>query len=229
MANGTFTIIKKSSPEKGSFSAYHVRPVKSIANGGIVILQEIFGLNAYIREVCDSFADDGFEVIAPALFDRAEKNIELGYDSEGVARGLALKETVDAYSESDILACATHLSDKLKIAVVGYCWGGSLAWRVACRYDRFDAAICYYGGQLPSLVKERPTCSVLTHFGRKDASIPMDGVEKFIAARTEVESHIYDADHGFSCHHRRQYDKPSAILARSRSNDFLEQHLASLP
>ena len=229
MANGTFTTIKKSSPEKGSFSAYHVRPVESIAKGGIVILQEIFGLNAYIREVCDSFADDGFEVIAPALFDRAEKNIELGYDREGVARGLALKETVDAYSESDIFACVTHLSDKLKIAVVGYCWGGSLAWRVACRYDRFDAAICYYGGQLPSLVKERPTCSVLAHFGRKDASIPMDGVEKFIAARTEVESHIYDADHGFSCHHRSQYDEPSAILARKRSNDFLEQHLASLP
>jgi len=228
MASGTMITIKNSLSDKDSFSAYHVRPAKSMARGGIVILQEIFGLNGYIREVCDSFADDGFEVIAPALFDRAEKNIELGYDSDAVARGLVLKEAVDAYAESDILACAAHLSDQLKIAVIGYCWGGSLAWRMACRHSRFDAAICYYGGQLPGLAQEVPTCPVLAHFGRKDASIPMEGVEKFIAARTEVESHIYEADHGFSCHHRKQYDAASATLARSRSTAFLDRHLAGL-
>ena len=130
MASGNLITIKNSLSDKGSFSAYHVRSAKSMVKGGIVILQEIFGLNGYIREVCDSFADDGFEVIAPALFDRAEKNIELGYDSDAVAKGLALKEAVDTYSEIDILTCAAHLSEQLKIAVIGYCWGGSLAWRM---------------------------------------------------------------------------------------------------
>ena len=113
----------------------------------------------------------------------------------------------------------------LKLAVVGYCWGGSLAWRVACRSSRFDAAVCYYGGEIPSLSSEKPHCPVQAHFGRQDSTIPISDVENFISLRPEVETYIYDADHGFSCHHRKQYHQSSANLAQERVDEFLSRHI----
>lgn len=223
------SITVKNQTAGNHFSAYHVLPAQSRPKGGIVLLQEIFGLNEYIREVCEDFAKDGWEVIAPALFDREAKNIELGYDKEGIAQGRALKEAVDPFSESDILACCGQFNSGLKLAVIGYCWGGSLAWRMACRHKGFDAAIAYYGGEVPVLSDEKPLCPVQAHFGRQDASIPMSGVEGFLKSRPEVETYLYEADHGFSCHHRKQYDAPSAQLARERVNHFLDQHIAVQP
>jgi len=206
-------------------SAYHAAPKKSQLKGGIVLLQEIFGVNKYIREVCANYAEKGWEVIAPSLFDREGEKIELNYDAEGVKRGRALKEAVESFSEGDIAACCELFQPNLKLAVVGYCWGGSLAWRMACRHSFFDAAVCYYGGEIPSLSSESPRCAVQAHFGRNDKTIPMPDVEKFMSLRAEVETHVYDSGHGFSCHHRSQYHQSSAELASKRVDHFLNQHI----
>ena len=139
--------------------------------------------------------------------------------------GSFLKDSLDSFSEKDIAACCNHFMNGLKLAVVGYCWGGSLAWRVACRSSRFDAAICYYGGEIPSLSSEKPHCPVQAHFGRQDSTIPISDVENFISLRPEVETYIYDADHGFSCHHRKQYHQSSANLAQERVDEFLSRHI----
>ena len=203
-----------------SFSAFEAKP-QNTPKGGIVILQEIFGVNAHIQDICNRYAAKGYHTIAPALFDRSEKDIALAYDQDGIAQGRAHKEKVDAFAEADILACLNALSDDQPKAVIGYCWGGSLAWRMACRHDGIDVAIAYYGGELPSLKDETPRCRVQTHFGEKDPTIPMEGVHAFIAAQPDAEHHLYDAGHGFNCDRRSQYDDAAAALAQSRVDAFL--------
>ena len=225
MGKGIYITVVEGKGDNDEVSAYHVAPKQSKPKGGIVLLQEIFGVNEYIREVCEDYAEKGWEVIAPSLFDREVKKIELNYDSQGVERGRTLKEAVDSFSENDIAACCDYFQPGLKLAVVGYCWGGSLAWRMACRHSKFEAAICYYGGEIPSLSSENPRCPVQAHFGLKDKTIPMLDVEKFMGLRAEVEAFIYDADHGFSCHHRGQHHKVSAELASKRVDEFLLQHI----
>lgn len=216
--------IKITSQDGHVFSAYQSLP-QGQAKGGIIILQEIFGVNRHIREVCDDYAAAGWSVLAPALFDRAEADVQLDYDSDEIARGLSLKEKVDALAETDIVACLAKFPADLKTAVIGYCWGGSLAWRMACRHDGLDAAVSYYGGEVPKLKKEQPRCVVQAHFGRQDASIPMEGVDAFMAARPDVGVFIYDADHGFNCTHREQYNADAAAEARKRVDEFLARNL----
>ena len=225
MGQGIYITVVDSKGDHNEISAYHVAPMRAKPKGGIVVLQEIFGVNEYIREVCEDYAEKGWEVIAPSLFDRESQKKELNYDADGLAQGRALRDSVDSFSENDIAACCGHFLNGLKLAVVGYCWGGSLAWRVACRNPRFDAAVCYYGGEIPSLSSEKPHCPVQAHFGRQDSSIPISDVENFIRLRPEVETYIYDADHGFSCHHRKQYHQLSANLAQERVDNFLSRYM----
>ena len=210
-------------------AVYQSKPDTAV-RGGLVILQEIFGLNSHIRSVCDSFAEQGWHVVSPALFDPAEPDIELEYTSQGIARGRALKDQVDGRAESDIADMLNLIDHELRCAVIGYCWGGSLAWRMACRTvhaseRRIDGAVCYYGGELPALSSLTPTCPVMAHFGKKDASIPLDGVEKFISAQPEVISHLYDADHGFNCDQRGQFSAEHAAVARQRTDSFLDKFI----
>ena len=207
------------------FSAYEAKPpIHTLATpkGRIIILQEIFGINTHIIEVCDDYAAQGWHVLAPALFDRSSPDIFLNYDGDGIAEGRNHKTAIDPFAEGDILATINHSSMDGPVIIIGYCWGGSLAWRMACRYDGIDIAISYYGGELPSLIDERPRCRVQAHFGEKDGSIPMDGVHKFMAAHPDVESYVYDADHGFNCDHRPQYDEAAAMLARHRVNNLID-------
>ena len=225
MRQGSYITVVDSKGDHNEISAYHVAPMRAKPKGGIVVLQEIFGVNEYIREVCEGYAEKGWEVIAPSLFDRESQKIELNYDADGVARGHALKNSVDSFSEIDIAACCNHFLNGLKLAVVGYCWGGSLAWRVACCNPRFDAAVCYYGGEIPSLSSRKPYCPVQAHFGKQDSTIPVSDVKNFIRLRPEVETYIYDAEHGFSCHHRKQYHQLSANLAQGRVDDFLSRYM----
>ncbi len=228
MGQGTYIKVVDEDGNSNEVSAYHVAPEQSQPKGGIVLLQEIFGVNEYIREVCEGYAEKGWEVIAPSLFDREIKKIELNYDPQGVERGRGLKEAVDSFSESDIAACCNYFQPGLRLAVIGYCWGGSLAWRMACRHSKFEVAVCYYGGEIPSLSSEKPRCPVQVHFGAQDKTIPMPNVENFMTLRPEVETYIYDADHGFSCHHRSQHHKLSAELAYKRVDEFLSQHLKNI-
>ena len=202
-------------------AAYVAEP-NGAPRGGIVVVQEIFGVNSHIRAVADGFAADGYRAIAPALFDRVERGVELAYDAENVARGREMKGRMDWDGPlRDIKSAIDALSD-LKTGVVGYCWGGSLAWLAATRLDRLTAAVCYYGGQINDFRNESAKCPVLMHFGSEDASIPMEAVEAIRAAQPDIPIHVYEgAGHGFNCDQRGSYDADASATARRRTMDFL--------
>ena len=196
------------------------------AIGALVVIQEIFGVNAHIREVCDGFAKDGYIVLAPAMFNRVGPDIELGYTPEDVEKGREIRARIDHEDAVRDMAAAVNALKGQPIGVVGYCWGGSLAWNAATRLDDVSAAVGYYGGMIPDMVDELPRHPVMLHFGESDQSIPIEGVEKVIAAHPDVPIHIYPAGHGFSCDHRGSYHAESARLARERTLAFFAKHLA---
>ena len=201
------------------------------ATGGVVILPEIFGLNAHIRDLPRRYEAAGYYAMAPALFDRAERGVSLDYNAEGKARGMALKKAVDGNSMRDVAAAIAAASAAGPVAVVGFCWGGSLAWRAAVEIPGLAAAVSYYGGELPARSADTAHCPVLAHFGGRDAGIPMAGVQDFMAAQADatpaVTTHIYDADHGFNCDARAQFDAAAAALAHERTVAFLATQLGS--
>jgi len=194
--------------------------------GGLVVVQEIFGVNGHIRSVCDGYAADGYRAIAPALFDRYQRGVDIGYTPEEIARGRELKAlaTADA-ALRDVAAARDALAGTGRIGVVGYCWGGYIAWLAAARLTGFAGAVPYYGGGMLDAVGERPRCPVLAHFGERDTMIPVAGVRKFAAAHPEAQVFVYPADHGFNCDQRGSYDAAAARLARERSLAFLREHV----
>lgn len=206
-------------------SAYRAEPAGA-ARGGVVVTQEIFGVNGHIESVCDGFAKDGYLAIAPALFDRYARGFAIGYTSEEIARGRALKAraTTDAALQ-DVAAARDALGGSGKTGIVGYCWGGFLTWMSACRLDGFACAVAYYGGGMLEAIAEQPKCPVMAHFGERDSMIPVDGVRKFATAHPDVEVFIYAADHGFNCDQRGSYDATAAPLARERTLEHFRRHL----
>jgi carboxymethylenebutenolidase len=206
-------------------SAYRADPVER-PRGGIVVAQEIFGVNSHIKSVCDGWAKDGYAVIAPALFDRYERDVDIGYTADDIARGRALKAKASTDPAlQDIAAARDALSGAGKIGVVGYCWGGFIAWMSACRLGGFACGVAYYGGGMLEAIAERPKCPVMAHFGERDAVIPVDGVKRFGAAHPDVEVFIYAADHGFNCDQRGSYDAAAAALARERTLRHFRRYL----
>lgn len=198
---------------------YHVQPAGT-RRGGLVVVQEIFGVNAHIRSVADGYAAEGYEVLAPALFDREHPGFEVGYDADGVAQGIALSREQHPIelSIADAKTCVDALRDKGPVFLTGYCYGGSIAWLAAARVEGLAAVSAYYGRLIPDHAEEAPRCPTIAHFGRRDAGIPLDGVEKLIAARhPNVEVFLYDAGHGFNCDQRGDFDASSAALARERT------------
>ena len=197
---------------------------------GLVVVQEIFGVNAHMRRVCDALAGEtGYSVIAPALFDRVERGVELGYGAEDVARGRALRAGL---TDTDILrdikaAAAAH--GKRRVGIVGYCFGGTVAWYSATRLQRFSAASCWYGGGIPASRGETPRCPVQMHFGEADASIPMNEVARIREAQPGVEIFTYpNAQHGFGCDDRASYSDADAKLAKDRTVAFFARHLGTV-
>ncbi|WP_428375808.1 dienelactone hydrolase family protein [Lichenicoccus sp.] len=192
----------------------------------LVVLQEIFGVNHHIRAVCDGFADAGYHVVAPALFDRAERGVELGYAPQDGQRGMQLRSAIapDA-TLADILAAAGYLGRE-SVGVIGYCWGGALAWAAATQSTRFKAAIGWYGGGIAATRTAHPNCPVQLHFGALDDHIPLSDVEAIRAAQPGIELFIYDdAGHGFGCSERPSYEARATALAQERSLAFLQHHL----
>lgn len=194
---------------------------------GLVIIQEIFGVNDHIRRVTDGWARDGYLAIAPALFDRIEPNVELGYEGADMQRARSFiprldveKSALDVRAAVDYAAKATGK----KVGAVGYCYGGTLAWLAAARMP-VAAAVGYYGGRIAQYAGERPRCPVMLHFGRQDQHIPPEEVDKVHRAHPEVEIHWYDADHGFNCDARASYSAEAAATARERTTRFFKQHL----
>jgi carboxymethylenebutenolidase len=208
-----------------TFDLYRADP-EGAALGALVVAQEIFGVNSHIRAVCDGFAEDGYLSVAPALFDRVERGIELGYGGDNVARGRELRAPIALENAlADIEAAAQEIAPAGRIGIVGYCWGGTLAWAAATRSRTFAAAVGYYGGGVPDTADEWPNCPVMLHFGEHDQSIPLDGVAKVRAAHPELPIHIYPAGHGFNCDQRAAHHPESARLARWRTLAFLREHV----
>lgn len=208
-------------------SAYVARP-KGDPIAGLVVVQEIFGVNAHIRSVTDGYAKDGFLAVAPALFDRIERGVELGYEGADMQTARSLMPKLDAEKAlADIAASLEFAANatRKKVGVVGYCFGGSMAWLAAARLHT-DVAVGYYGGNIVKYAGEKLSAPVMLHFGKQDAHIPAEDVEKVHTAHPEVDIYWYDAGHGFNCDARGSYDKASAKLARERSLSFLKKHLA---
>lgn len=208
------------------FSAYRAEPAGT-PRGGLVVIQEIFGVNQHIRKVTDSFAAEGYLCLAPAIFDRVDRNFEIGYTPADVEHGRATRAKIQLDDMvADIRAAVKALqAEKLKVGVVGYCLGGTLAWLSATRIDGVGAAVGYYGGGVAASAAETPRSPVLLHWGETDASIPPDHWETVKKAHPTVPAHVYPAGHGFNCDERGSWHAESAALAKKRTLDFFREHL----
>lgn len=218
--------VKLQASDNHEFDAYVARPTGT-PGAGLVVVQEAFGVNGHIRSVTDSYAEDGFLSIAPAMFDRIQGGVELRYEGEDRQKGIALARQVNLDAAvKDVAAALQYLRDQgmRKTAVIGYCFGGTMAWLVATRLGP-DAAVGYYGGNITNFAQENPRCPVMLHFGALDKHIPKDGIDKVQAAHPDVQVFWYeDADHGFNCNDRSAYNPDAAKLARQRSLAFLKEH-----
>jgi carboxymethylenebutenolidase len=190
--------------------------------GGLVLIQEIFGVTDHIRDVSDSYAAEGYEVLAPALFDREAPGLEAPYSPEGVQQGvkIAREEHPFDLSVADTQTCIDALRPLGPVFITGYCYGGSVAWAAACRCEGLAAASGYYGSLIPRLAGETPKCPVILHFGKLDQGIPLDGIEQVKARHPQVGVHLYEAGHGFNSDRRKDYHPESARLARQRTLDL---------
>lgn len=209
-----------------SLDAYVAGDPKSTR--GLVIVQEVFGVNNHIRNVCERYAREGFFTIAPALFDRVEKNVELKYDEAGVAKGV---ETVGKVSTEDALedvkAALAFLGDRKK-AVIGFCWGGTIAWLAASQFDGLDAAVGFYGGGIAGSKDAELKHPIQLHFGADDPHITQSDVAAISAAHPEIEVFSYEgAGHGFCCDERGSHHEASAKRAKERALSFLSANLGS--
>ena len=208
-------------------SAYVARP-EGEAIAGLAVVQEIFGVNAHIRSVADGYAKDGFLAVAPALFDRIERGVELGYEGAEMKRAMDLMPKLDPAKVVEDIAAAMGFAGRTtgkKTGVIGYCLGGTMAWVAAARLHP-TAAVGYYAGRIGQYVGETPTAPVMLHFGKQDAHIPAEEVEKIHAAHPEVEIYWYDAGHGFNCDMRGSYDETASKEAMTRTLEFFRKHLS---
>jgi carboxymethylenebutenolidase len=194
--------------------------------GGLVIIQEIFGVNHHMRNVCDRFAALGYTSLAPAIFDRAKRDVDLGYDKPGMDEGVNLRAAIKLEDTlKDVQAATDALQSVGKVGIIGYCWGGSLAFIGAARLSGLACAVGYYGGMIAAHANEKPKVPTILIFGEQDHGIPMTDIEKIKVARPEVKVYVYPAGHGFACDERGSYDKAATDKALEVSLAFLKQHL----
>jgi carboxymethylenebutenolidase len=194
---------------------------------GIVVIQEIFGVNHHIRAVCDRFANAGYAAIAPSIFDRIEPNFQSGYSPAEIEVARKFVANPDfAAMLRDTQAAIDALKSAGPVGIVGFCLGGSVAYAAATKLSGLSAAVGYYGGQIVRFADDKPKVPTLLHFGEKDTGIPLSDVDTIRSKRPDVEIYVYPgAQHGFSCDERASYDKASADIAWTRSLDFFGKHL----
>ena len=218
--------VKLQAPDGHEFDAYVARPAGAPI-AALIVLQEAFGVNRHIRSVTDEYANDEFLAVAPALYDRLECGVELAYEGEDKERGLTLARQSNHDDVTKDIAAAIDYARRQsgkKVGVIGYCFGGTMAWLSATRLHP-DAAVGYYGGQIPRYAAEAKHCPVMLHFGKLDQHIPRAEVGKVQAAHPDVVVYWYDAGHGFNTSDRTSYNPDAAKLARQRSLDFLKKNL----
>jgi carboxymethylenebutenolidase len=198
-----------------SFQAYHARP-SDARRGGLLLIQEIFGVTDHIRELCDGFAEDGYEVIAPAFYDRLEAGFAADYSQAAIQKGVRYsQETPWDQVAADAQAAIDQLDPP--VFVTGYCWGGAATWLAACRCTGVAAASSFYGRRISELKDETPKAPTILHFGKADASIPPERIEEIRERHPDLPIYLYDAGHGFVSDRRADYDADSARLARLRT------------
>ena len=199
----------------GSIGAWRADP-EAAPLGALVVVQEIFGVNAHIRSVCTTFAEHGYVAMAPAFFDHFEHDVQLRYDPEGVARGRELVEKLGfERALEDVKAAAAQLQEYGKVGVVGYCWGGTVAYLANTRLSM--PAVSYYGARTVPFLDEQLDAPMMFHFGEHDPGIPQADVELHRQRHPEAEVHVYPAGHGFNCDQRDDFHRASAELALERT------------
>src|SRR5262245_12035926 len=211
--------------DKHQFDAYLAMPGGK-PRGGVVVIQEIFGVNHHMRAVTERCVAAGYAALAPALFDRVERKVDVGYDEAGITKGRAVRQGV-VYDQAmrDTAAAVTHLQPFGKVGIVGYCWGGNIVWLATCRLP-VAAGVCYYGGDIANLLNETPKVPLMLHFGERDQHIPAATIARIREAAPKVPVYTYPAGHGFNCDERKDYDAASADRARERTLAFFAEHVA---
>ena len=226
-------MIELTASDGHKLAAYRVDPVGANADkprGAIVVIQEIFGVNSHIKQVVEGYAADGYVTIAPAMFDRVQKNFDVGYLPEDIARGREVRSKITndmAMLDADAAIKAAHLTlgGTGKVGMVGYCWGGLITWFAAAKLPGLAAAAPYYGGGILDNADLEPKVPLMAHFGERDEHIPVEGVKKLAEKHSKHQILIYAADHGFNCDHRGTYDAPTAKQARERTLELFRKHV----
>jgi carboxymethylenebutenolidase len=210
--------IKMKMSDGAEIGVYHVEPVGK-RRGGLVLIQEIFGLTEHIKECCDRFAAEGYEVLGPAVYDREAPGFEASYSPEDIQKAIKIARGEHPFDLSikDSQTCIDALKTKGKVFITGYCYGGSVTWAAACKCDGLAAASGYYGGNIANMVDWQPKCPTILHFGEHDHGIPMEAVNKIKAAHPKVKVYVYNAGHGFNSDRRTDYNAEAAKLARERT------------
>lgn len=204
------------------YGAYIAEP-SGRARGGIVVIQEIFGVNGHIRAVCDGFAADGYYCVAPALFDRVKRDVDLGYGPDDIAAGRDLRGKMNWDDcQKDVTTAVAAASSAGRVGTVGYCYGGGVTWLMAAAVPGLAASVGYYGGPWAELAARAPRCPAMLHFGALDKMIPVSLAEQLKGQHPFITTHVYDADHGFNCDQRATYDATAATIARRRTLAFFD-------
>jgi len=219
------TTIKLAAKDGHNFDAYRADHEGS-RKGGLILIQEIFGVTPHIRSLCDSYAADGYDVIAPAIFDRIEPKANFGYSEEEIEKSVNLAgESGVKMPMLDIQACVNALSGDGPVAITGFCYGGSLTWMAAAHVEGLACAVGYYGRLIPDHLEITLKCPTMLHFGARDSSIPLNRVRETSEAYGDVKVHIYRAKHGFCSDREANYDETACALARKRTLAFFADHM----
>ncbi len=221
---GKFIELKAADGHK--LAAYVATPAGK-PRGGVIVIPEIFGVNSHIQQTTDSFAADGYLAVAPAMFDRAQRNYDTGYSQPEIQAGVAIMQKLDwGKSMLDVQAAIAEAAKGGKVGIVGYCYGGTVSWMAAARVSGLACAVPYYGGGMHGLIGERPKIPVMCNFGEADQSPTLAQAKEIAAAHPEITAHFYPgAGHGFNCDQRGSWNAEAAKLARSRTIEFFRKHL----
>lgn len=211
------------------FSAYRADP-RETPKGAVVIVQDLFGVNPYIRKTADRFAENGYVAIAPSLFDRAKTAVTLGYDEAALAEGTSLAEQVSKGDAiSDIQAAVDAVKDAGKVAIVGFGWGGYLAYVSGNQVNGLACSIGYYSDGVAKELGGKRKIPTLLHFGETDSRILPDDITLFRASRPDVSAFTYPAGYGFDCEEQTAYNKDAAETAQERTSFWVSQYVEGQP
>jgi carboxymethylenebutenolidase len=220
------SMIELKAADAHKLAAYRAEPAGK-PRGGVVVIQEIFGVNSHVKSVADGYANDGYLAIAPAMFDRLQRGYDTGYSQPEIQAGIALMQKLDWKNTLlDVEAAVKEAAKGGKVGIVGYCWGGTVAWVSAARAAGLACAVPYYGGGMPGFISEMPKVPTMCHFGELDQSPTLEQSKAIAKAHPEIIAHFYPgAGHGFNCDQRGAYHADSAKLARERTLAFFRKHL----